>query len=246
LSVFRVVIPARFGSTRLPGKVLLEIDGKSVLEWVHRRARASRASEVIIATDDDRVANVARAFKADVAMTSAAHPSGTDRIAEVARVRGWNDDDVVVNVQGDEPLMPAALVDQVADLLAAGGADIGTLSSPLQDPADLADPNVVKVVADAQGRALYFSRAPIPWNRDAPGAPREARRHVGIYSYRVAALKRLASLPASPLEQLEKLEQLRALENGLLIHVADARERPGQDVNTAEDLARVTRELQRS
>jgi 3-deoxy-manno-octulosonate cytidylyltransferase (CMP-KDO synthetase) len=241
--VFRVVIPARFGSTRLPGKVLLEIAGKSVLEWVHGRARASRAREVIVATDDERIASAARAFKADVVMTAASHPSGTDRIAEVARARGWKDDEIVVNVQGDEPLMPPALVDQVAELLVTGGADIGTLSSPLQDSTDLADPNVVKVVADAQGRALYFSRAPIPWNRDDPGRPREARRHVGIYAYRVSALKRLTTLPASKLEQLEKLEQLRALENGLVIRVAEARERPGQDVNTAEDLARVAREL---
>jgi 3-deoxy-manno-octulosonate cytidylyltransferase (CMP-KDO synthetase) len=244
--VFRVVIPARFGSTRLPGKVLLEIAGKSVLEWVYGRARASKAREVIVATDDERIAAAARGFNADVAMTSATHPSGTDRIAEVARTRAWKDDDIVVNVQGDEPLMPPALIDQVADLLAAGGADIGTLGSPLQAPVELADPNVVKVVADAQGRALYFSRAPIPWNRDDPGISRAARRHVGIYAYRVSALKRLTSLPASPLEKLEKLEQLRALENGLVIRVADAREKPGQDVNTAEDLARVARQLPRS
>lgn len=244
--MFRVVIPARFGSTRLPGKVLLEIGGRSVLEWVHARARASRARDVIVATDDERIAAAARAFKADVVMTSASHPSGTDRIAEVARVRAWKDEDIVVNVQGDEPLMPPALIDQVADLLAAGGADIGTLGAPLANPAELADPNVVKVVADAQGRALYFSRAPIPWNRDDPGIPREARRHVGIYAYRVSALKRLTALPAGKLEQLEKLEQLRALENGFVIRVADAREKPGQDVNTAEDLARVARDLQRS
>jgi 3-deoxy-manno-octulosonate cytidylyltransferase (CMP-KDO synthetase) len=242
--VFRVVIPARFGSTRLPGKVLLEIGGKSVLEWVHDRARASKAREVIVATDDERIAAAARAFRADVVMTSASHPSGTDRIAEVARARAWKDDDIVVNLQGDEPLMPPALIDQVADLLAAGGADIGTLSAPLQAPAELTDPNVVKVVADTQGRALYFSRAPIPWNRDDPRSPREARRHVGMYAYRVSALKHLTALPASPLEQLERLEQLRALENGLVIRVAAAREKPGQDVNTTEDLARVARELQ--
>jgi 3-deoxy-manno-octulosonate cytidylyltransferase (CMP-KDO synthetase) len=241
--VFRVVIPARFGSTRLPGKVLLQVGGKTVLEWVCMRARASRANEVIVATDDERVAAAARGFNADVAITSTSHPSGTDRIAEVARTRLWKDEDIVVNVQGDEPLMPPALIDQVAELVAAGGADIGTLSSPLQDSSELADPNVVKVVADGEGRAMYFSRAPIPWNRDDPRTAREARRHVGIYAYRVSALKRLTSLPAGKLEQLEKLEQLRALENGLAIRVADACEKPGQDVNTGEDLARVAREL---
>jgi 3-deoxy-manno-octulosonate cytidylyltransferase (CMP-KDO synthetase) len=244
--VFRVVIPARFGSTRLPGKVLLEVAGRSVLAWVCARARASRASEVIVATDDERIAAAARAIKADVVMTSASHASGTDRIAEVARSRAWKADDIVVNVQGDEPLMPPALIDQVAELLAPGGADIATLAAPLSSAAELADPNVVKVVVDRAGRALYFSRAPIPWNREDPGVPREARRHVGLYAYRVAALRRMTELPASPLEQLERLEQLRALDNGLLIRVGDAREKPGQDVNTAEDLARVARDLERS
>lgn len=242
--MYRIVIPARYGSTRLPGKVLIEVGGRSILEWVHERARASRASETVIATDDERVATVARRFGADVAMTAASHPSGTDRIAEVARARGWRADEIVVNLQGDEPLMPPALVDQVAALLETDGrADIATLSFPLHRAEELADPNVVKVVADREGRALYFSRAPIPCNRDAPGTVAGAARHIGMYAYRVAALQRLTGLSPTPLELSEKLEQLRALEHGMVIRVARAQMAPGADVNTVADLERVAREL---
>jgi 3-deoxy-manno-octulosonate cytidylyltransferase (CMP-KDO synthetase) len=251
VSVFRVVIPARFGSTRLPGKALIALAGKPMIQWVHERARTSRAAEVLIATDDARIADAGRAFGAVVAMTAASHPSGTDRIAEVARAQQWGANDVVVNVQGDEPLMPPTLIDQVAGLLLDNvGAGMATLASPLARLEDFLDPNVVKVVADAAGRALYFSRAPIPWTRD--GAASElasqrtftgARRHIGIYAYRVSALLRLASLPPTPLEQTEKLEQLRALENGIEIRVADATELPGPDVNTSEDLDRVAARL---
>jgi 3-deoxy-manno-octulosonate cytidylyltransferase (CMP-KDO synthetase) len=180
-------------------------------------------------------------------MTAASHTSGTDRIAEVAAARRWPESDVVVNLQGDEPLMPPALIAQVAALLdSTPGADIATLATPIGSVGELLDLNAVKVVTGASGRALYFSRAPIPWNRS--GAPAElasqtdaggARRHVGIYAYRVAALKRLAALAPGALELREKLEQLRALENGLHIQVAEAREPPGPDVNTPADLARV-------
>jgi 3-deoxy-manno-octulosonate cytidylyltransferase (CMP-KDO synthetase) len=249
--MFRIVIPARFGSTRLAGKALISIAGKPMIQWVHERARRSQAAEVLIATDDARIADAGRAFGAHVEMTDASHQSGTDRIAEVARAKRWNANDIIVNVQGDEPLMPPALIDQVAGLLTANAAaGMGTLASPLARLEDFLDPNVVKVVADASGRALYFSRAPIPWNRD--GAPAGltsqrtfsgARRHVGIYAYRVNALLRLASLAPTPLEQLEKLEQLRALENHIEIRVADAIEPPGPDVNTPEDLARVAERL---
>ncbi len=249
--MFRVVIPARFGSTRLPGKALVSLGGKLMIQWVHERARTSRAAEVLIATDDVRIAEAGRAFGARVEMTAATHQSGTDRIAEVARAQSWNADEIVVNVQGDEPLMPPRLIDQVAGLLCADpDAGMATLASPLGRLEDLFDPNVVKVVADASGRALYFSRAPIPWNRD--GAPAGlmsqrsfagARRHVGIYAYRVSALLRLASLAPTPLEQSEKLEQLRALETGIGIRVADALEPPGPDVNTPEDLDRLTARL---
>ena len=242
---FRVVIPARFDSSRLPGKALLPLAGKPMLQWVHERARASAASEVIIATDDERIAVAARGFGAEVAMTARTHVSGTDRIAEVAAASGWSDADIVVNVQGDEPLIPPRVIDQVADLLAVHSrADIATLAAKIESHNDLADPNNVKVACDAGGRALYFSRAPIPFNRDAPTTLSAAcLRHVGIYAYRVAALRKLAGLPASRLELIEKLEQLRALENGMEIRVALAVERPLADVNTAADLERAERAL---
>ena len=245
--MFRVVIPARYASTRLAGKVLLPIGGKPMVQWVYQRARASGAQEVLIATDDARIAGAARTFGAEAVMTADTHTCGTDRIAEVARLRGWGLEEIVVNVQGDEPLVPAAVISQVAQLLPAQPqADIGTLATPVESLEELLDPNVVKVVTDARGRALYFSRAPIPWHRD--GAPaglgsqqryHGARRHRGIYAYRVAALLRLAQLPVGALEECEKLEQLRALEHGLGVCVADAAERPGPDVNTLADLERV-------
>jgi len=245
--VFRVVIPARYASTRLPGKVLLPIGGKPMLQWGYERARAAGAREVLIATDDERIGNAARAFGAQPVMTANTHATGTDRIAEVARQRNWSAQEIVVNVQADEPLIPAALITQVAELLERQpGAQVATLATPLDTLEELLDPNVVKVVTDAQGRALYFSRAPIPWNRDGASAglasQREfagARRHRGIYAYRVAALLRLAQLPHGSLEQHEKLEQLRALEHGMQILVGDALERPGPDVNTLADLERV-------
>ena len=242
---FRVVIPARYDSSRLPGKALLPLAGKPMLQWVHERANSSRAAEVIIATDDERIACAARAFGAEVAMTARTHLSGTDRIAEVAAARGWADVDIVVNVQGDEPLIPPAIIDQVARLLDANArADIATLAARIDAAADFNDHNVVKVACDGTGRALYFSRAPIPCNRDAPAALTPASlRHIGIYAYRVGALRRLASLPPSRLEQIEKLEQLRALENGMEIRVELAKERPLADVNTAADLERAERAL---
>jgi 3-deoxy-manno-octulosonate cytidylyltransferase (CMP-KDO synthetase) len=249
--VFRVVIPARYASTRLPGKALLPMAGKPMIQWVWERARQSRASEVVVATDDSRIAEAATKFGASVAMTAATHPSGTDRIAEVASARGWDAADIVVNVQGDEPLMPPALIDQVAGLLEThANADMATLGAPLTRIEQLLDPNVVKVVTDVAGRALYFSRAPIPWQRDSALAGLAsqtsfagARRHVGIYAYRTGALLRLASLPATALENAEKLEQLRALENGFEIRVADAVEPAGPDVNTPEDVERALRHL---
>ena len=242
---FKVVIPARYDSSRLPGKVLLPLAGKPMLQWVHERARGSKANEVIVATDDERIASAAQRFAAQVAMTARRHVSGTDRIAEVALTRGWADEDIVVNVQGDEPLIPPAVIDQVAQLLAEhAGAQLATLAAKIDQPAELNDPNIVKVACDATGRALYFSRAPIPWNRDAPGTLTPAAlRHIGIYAYRVGALRRLAQLPPGRLEQIEKLEQLRALENGMEIRVALAVERPLADVNTAADLERAERAL---
>lgn len=248
--MFRVVIPARYASTRLPGKALLTIAGKPMIQWVYERACASQAHEVLIATDDLLIVSAAHSFDAETVMTSTDHESGTDRIAEVARLQGWADTDIVVNVQGDEPVIPPASIDQVAALLEAHpSAQIATLATPITSQAELMDPNAVKVVTDTQGRALYFSRAPIPWDREGAKAGKQsfarARRHVGIYGYRVSGLLRMASLQRTALEQHEKLEQLRALENGLEIRVADSVELPGPDVNTAADLERVTSLLAR-
>jgi len=245
--MFRVVIPARYASARLPGKVLLGIGGKPMIQWVYERACASRAGEVLIATDDLLIVSAAHSFGAQTIMTAPTHRSGTDRIAEVARLQGWKDSDIVVNVQGDEPLIPPALIDQVGAMLESNpGAQIATLATAIGSIAEFMDPNAVKVVTDREGRALYFSRAPIPWDRDGATAGvvsqksfSGARRHVGIYGYRVGGLLRLASLEPTPLEQHEKLEQLRALENGFEIRVADSVEPPGPDVNTAADLERV-------
>jgi 3-deoxy-manno-octulosonate cytidylyltransferase (CMP-KDO synthetase) len=251
--MFRVVIPARYASSRLPGKALLTIAGKPMIQWVYERACASRAREVLIATDDLLIVSAAHSFGAETVMTAATHKSGTDRIAEVARLQGWGDCEIVVNVQGDEPVIPPALIDQVASVLESNpGAQIATLATPVTSISEFMDPNAVKVVTDEQGRALYFSRAPIPWDRDgaASGLVSQrsfagARRHVGIYGYRVGGLLRLAALKPTPLEQREKLEQLRALENGFEIRVADSVEQPGPDVNTAADLERVTALLRR-
>jgi len=248
--VFKVVIPARYASTRLPGKPLLAIAGKPMLQWVYERACAAQPTEVLIATDDARIAAAAREFvtpahAGNIVMTAATHASGTDRIAEVARLRGWDAGEIVVNVQGDEPMLPPQLVRQVAALLERHPqADVATLATPIQSQEEFLDPNAVKVVADAAQRALYFSRAPIPWHRDDAGAAapapwRGARRHIGIYAYRVGALRRMAELPPSRLELIEKLEQLRALEAGFDIRVADGIVPPGPDVNTSADLERV-------
>lgn len=218
-----------------------------MVQWVYERARASGADDVLIATDDSLILSAGHSFGAEVIMTAATHASGTDRIAEVARKQGWPESAIIVNVQGDEPLIPPALIRQVAALLEDHPrADVATLATPIESLEEFLNPNAVKVVTDGEGRALYFSRAPIPWNRDGAvnGLASQrvfagARRHVGIYGYRVGALLRVASLAPTALETSERLEQLRALENGLEIRVADAAERPGPDVNTAEDFERV-------
>jgi 3-deoxy-manno-octulosonate cytidylyltransferase (CMP-KDO synthetase) len=247
---FTVVIPARYASTRLPGKPLAEIAGKPMLQWVYERACASSAVEVVVATDDERVETAARRFGARVCMTDADHPSGTDRIEEVARALQLPGDAIIVNVQGDEPLIPPAVIDQVAgNLAAAAGAAIATLCEPLKEAGDLFNPNIVKVVADVNELALYFSRAAIPWARDdfAPGQPAgdtpvQAQRHLGIYAYRVGFLHDFVAWPPASLEVLEALEQLRALANGVRIHVAPACEYVPPGVDTPEDLEHV-REL---
>ena len=251
---FSIVIPARHASSRFPGKPLAIIAGKPMLQWVHERARATAARDVIVATDDARIAAAAGSFGARVVMTSADHASGTDRIAEVVATLGWPDDTIVVNLQGDEPLMPVALLQQVASALAAHpSAAIATLAAPITRLEEFLDTNVVKVVLDQAGRALYFSRAPIPWTRDAAPdglasqtAFEGARRHLGLYAYRVGALRQLAAWPPAALEDRERLEQLRALAHGLEIRVVDAAERPGPDVNSPADLPRVAALLARS
>lgn len=243
---FRVVIPARFASTRLPGKPLADIAGKPMVVRVCEAAQRSGADEVIVATDDARVRDAVAANGYAVAMTRADHPSGTDRIAEVARQRGWNNDDVVVNVQGDEPLIDPLLIAKAADALAVDAAvAIATAAHAIDDFDDFINPNVVKVVVAANGRALYFSRAPIPWHRDGFMArptilPAElaALRHVGIYAYRVGFLHRHCRLTPAPIEQWEALEQLRALWHGFHIHVIDCVHPPEPGVDTPADLVR--------
>jgi len=239
---FKVVIPARYASTRLPGKPLLEIAGRPMLQHVFERVQLSGASEVIVATDDARIAEVARGFHADICMTSTAHRSGTERLGEVVGQAGWDADTVVVNVQGDEPMLPPALVRQVADGL-AGHADamVATLAYPLTSQVEAADLNIVKVVLDRYGYALYFSRAPIPCHRDGSdgGSAGIGLRHIGLYAYRAGFLKRYGELEPSPLEAAEKLEQLRVLWHGMRIHVGIAAEMPGPGVDTAADLERV-------
>ena len=244
---FKVVIPARYGSTRLPGKPLRLIAGLPMIQHVFMRAMETGASEVIVATDDERISTVCEEFGAAVCMTRADHVSGTDRIAEVAASRAWSDQEMVVNLQGDEPGLPAQLIDQVAELLASrADADIATLATPVGDVDEFLNPNAVKVVADLTGRALYFSRAPIPWFRDhasdrlmSQSRFDGAWRHLGLYAYRVGALRQLAAAQPSPLELAEKLEQLRAMEMGMTIMVALASCPPGHGVDTEEDLGRV-------
>jgi 3-deoxy-manno-octulosonate cytidylyltransferase (CMP-KDO synthetase) len=247
VTAFRAVVPARFASTRLPGKPLADIGGKPMVIRVVEAALKSGAFEVWVATDDQRVADAVIAQGHRVAMTRADHASGTDRIAEVAETFGWLDDDIVVNVQGDEPLLDPALVAEVAQALAADPqAAIATAAHAIEYAAEFLNPNVVKVVADAAGRALYFSRAPIPWPRDAFAATCDAlpagvpaRRHIGLYAYRVSFLRRYGQLTPAPLEQFESLEQLRAMWHGFHIRVIDCAHAPAPGVDTAEDLERV-------
>ena len=249
---FTVVIPARFGSSRLPGKPLADIAGKPMIQHVYERALESNAVRVIIATDDERIEQVAKSFGAEVCMTQASHPSGTDRLQEVAAIFEMADDELVVNVQGDEPLIPASVINQVAENLNnAKEAGAATLSDPITDPEQIFNPNVVKVVSDNSGCALYFSRATIPWARDDFARepkiiPDCIRRHIGIYAYRVTLLNQFVQWGMSPLEEVEALEQLRLMWNGHKIHVADAVETPPHGVDTEHDLEAVRRILSSS
>lgn len=244
---FSVVIPARYASTRFPGKPLADIAGKPMIQHVYERALLSEAERVIVATDDQRIADVAKSFGAEVCMTRADHPSGTDRLQEVVHKLGFYADDIVVNVQGDEPLIPPRVINQVAhNLKAESEAGIATLSEPITDIESLLNPNVVKVVSDTRGMALYFSRAPIPWPRDAFAKDPTAmpsgyrwQRHIGIYAYRVKMLNEFVRWEPAPIEEAECLEQLRAMWNGAKIHVDVADELPPAGVDTPEDLERL-------
>ena len=239
---FNVYIPARFQSSRLPKKLLLEAAGVSILERVYRNACDSGAGRVVIATDSETIATVCKSFGATVTMTAATHESGTDRIAQAASLNNESPEQIIVNVQGDEPLLPPEVIQQVAELLASDtSAHIATVSEKFSPTDRSDDPNICKVVTDCHGRALYFSRAPIPFSREVEERQEGAdamRRHVGIYAYRVSFLTKFVSLPSSTLEKIEKLEQLRALENGYNIAVADGVRDCGFGIDTEDDFKR--------
>ncbi len=240
MSDFVVVIPARYASERLPGKPLRDIVGKPMILHVCDRARESAAVDVIVATDDDRIAAACEDYGVTVCMTGEQHRSGTERIAEVADIMDWDDATIVVNLQGDEPTMPPALVDQCADLLGESDADIATLASPLASLDDYRNPNVVKVVVDQYDNALFFSRSPIPHVRNQALedlALTTALHHHGLYGYRCGVLRTLVAADPAALELLEQLEQLRALSLGMTIRVGRPAERPGAGVDTEDDLA---------
>lgn len=243
---FVVAIPARYASTRLPGKPLLPIAGEPMIVHVARRAMEAGASEVVIATDDVRIADVVSPLGLHVCMTSPDHQSGTDRLAECAAKRGWADDRIVVNLQGDEPLCPPAAIRTVARTLASTGARIATLAAPVLSAEELFDPNAVKVVCNSSGDALYFSRAPIPWHRDAFARDRSVLpgegswlRHIGLYAYTARSLREFSAMPTGRLERLESLEQLRALEQAWRVAVALSHEPLPGGVDSPADLDRV-------
>ncbi|MCB1959721.1 MAG: 3-deoxy-manno-octulosonate cytidylyltransferase [Rhodocyclaceae bacterium] len=254
MSPFKIVIPARYASSRLPGKPLADIGGQPMIVRVVERIADAGADEVWVATDHAGVADAVRAAGGQVVMTRADHPTGTDRLAEVVAARSWSDDTLVVNVQGDEPLIDPALVGGVAQALADDAqCAIATAAHTIDDVAELFNPNVVKVVTDAHQRALYFSRAPIPWARDAFAHARDTlpaglpvMRHIGLYAYRAGFLRRYAGLAPSPLEHWEALEQLRALWHGERIRVLTVAHAPAAGVDTADDLARVRAVFDRS
>ncbi len=243
---FTVVIPARYGSSRLPGKPLADIAGKPMIQHVVERAEASGAAEVIVATDDMRIKEGVDKFGGRVLMTSSEHSSGTERLAEVIEQLALAENEVVVNVQGDEPFIPPEIIRRVADNLAnQRQAPMATLAVPITDAEDIFNPNTVKVVTDAAGYALYFSRAAIPWDREHFSADRATNvvtehyhRHIGIYAYRAGFVRRYIEWEPSPIEQLESLEQLRVLWHGERIHVAEAILAPATGIDTEEDLQR--------
>jgi 3-deoxy-manno-octulosonate cytidylyltransferase (CMP-KDO synthetase) len=248
MTQFSIIIPCRYASTRLPGKPLLDIGGKPMIQRVVENAARSGAQFVWVATDDEGIASVVSGFGANAILTSTEHETGTDRLAEVARAKGLSDDTIVVNVQGDEPLLGAHFIRQVSELLqATPNAGVATLASVITKVEDVFNPNIVKVVLNEAGCASYFSRAPIPWDREAfkAGPPHTMPptanylRHIGLYAYRAGALRALSSLPQPSIEKTEALEQLRALHAGIPIAVGVVAEAPDHGVDTPEDLARV-------
>jgi len=255
--MFHVIIPARHGATRLPGKPLLRIGDRPLIQWVWESARGSGAASVVIATDDERIRKAAADFGADCVMTSPLHASGTDRVAEVVRARGMGSKDIIVNLQGDEPMMPATLIARVAMALSERPTvGIATAVAPIASLAEFLDSSCVKALRALDGRALYFSRAPVPWTRDQVAGDRiegalptvfdGAWRHIGIYAYRVQSLLEFAAWPPTSLETTERLEQLRALEHGMSVYLLALDDPPPAGVDTPEDLERVRSELRRS
>ncbi|MCY7354068.1 MAG: 3-deoxy-manno-octulosonate cytidylyltransferase [Lysobacter sp.] len=247
---FVVAIPARHDASRLPGKPLRLLGGEPLILHVARRALAAGAREVWVAADDARIIDALAGSGVRTTLTASTHASGTDRLAECAAIAGWSDDTVVVNLQGDEPFAPAAGIRAVAARLLAANSEMATLATPIEEAATVFDPNTVKLVRDASGHALYFSRAPIPWARDAFSseskrmpATGEWLRHIGIYAYRAGFLRRFTTMPRGQLEQMESLEQLRALEAGVRIAVELTPEPFPPGIDTPEDLARAQAHL---
>ena len=248
MSDYKIVIPARYASSRLPGKPLIDLAGKAMIQHVYERALQAGASEVVVATDDQRIAEVAERFGADVVMTSPDHENGTERIAEVVRIRGWSEDTVVVNLQGDEPLIPRSLIElTAAGLLENPDAGMSSVCTPVTTAHDAFDPNVVKVVLNERHFAMYFSRAPIPWDRDLYRESREevtgrmpVYRHIGMYGYRVSFLNAYEKMAPCAIELTESLEQLRALWYGVGIHMSVIDQAPGHGIDTPADVERVT------
>jgi len=242
MTAFHIVIPARYASSRFPGKPLVEINGKTMLEHVYQVAKKSSASSIVIATDDKRILDVAETFCDEVLMTSSLHQSGTDRLAEVCQLKQWGADEIVVNLQGDEPLTPVELLHQVAENLHNHShASISTLSTSITNVVDVNDPNIVKVVSDINGYALYFSRATIPFQRDSSDIDisNNYQRHLGMYAYRVRFLNAYSKMPQCELETVEKLEQLRAMYHGHKIHIQQAVKLPGPGIDTPDDLQKI-------
>lgn len=251
MSEYKIVIPARYGSSRLPGKPLIELAGKPMVQHVYERAVETGIKDIVIATDDQRIFDAAKGFGANVIMTRVDHENGTERIAEVAQKMGWQDDDVIVNLQGDEPLIPRALVELTAKgLLENPEAGMSSLCTPITSAEDAFDPNAVKTVLDNKGFAMYFSRAPIPFDRDLYKNTQEqitklapVYRHIGMYGYRVSFLKQYSEMEMTALEQAECLEQLRALCYGVKIHMSVIEQAPGHGVDTPDDVKRVEIQL---